>query len=82
MLEKTPYEILNGRKLNMAYFRVFGCKCYILKKGTRLSSLRRNVMKASYLVTPLLARLIECAMKRFMMWNLMKPMVSKRKMRI
>ena len=34
--EKTPYEILNGRKPNIAYFWVFSCKCYILKKGTRL----------------------------------------------
>jgi hypothetical protein len=34
--EKTPYELLNGTKPNIAYFRVFGCKCYILKKGTRL----------------------------------------------
>jgi transposase InsO family protein len=31
-LGKTPYELLNGRKPNIAYFRVFGCKCYILKK--------------------------------------------------
>jgi hypothetical protein len=36
MMEKTPYELLNGRKPNIAYFWVFGCKCYILKKGTRL----------------------------------------------
>jgi hypothetical protein len=36
MKEKIPYDLLNGRKLNIAYFRVFGCKCYILKKGTRL----------------------------------------------
>jgi hypothetical protein len=35
--EKTPYELLNGRKPNIAYFRVFGCKCYILNKGTRLN---------------------------------------------
>ena len=34
--EKTPYELLNGRKPNIAHFRVFGYKCYILKKGTRL----------------------------------------------
>ena len=34
--EKTPYELLNGRNPNIAYFQVFGCKCYILKKGTRL----------------------------------------------
>ena len=34
--EKTPYELLNGRKSNIAYFRVFSCKCYILKKCTIL----------------------------------------------
>jgi hypothetical protein len=42
LLEKTPYEILNGRKLNIAYFQVFGCKCYILKKGTRLSKFEKK----------------------------------------
>jgi transposase InsO family protein len=41
-LEKTPYEILNARKPNIAYFRVFGCKCYILKKGTRLSKFEKK----------------------------------------
>jgi hypothetical protein len=46
------------------------------------------MMKVSYLVTPLLARLIEfeiwlvVLLRKFMMWNLMKPMVPKRKMRI
>jgi transposase InsO family protein len=34
--EKTPYELLNGSNPNIVYFRVFGCKCYILKKDTRL----------------------------------------------
>jgi hypothetical protein len=36
-LSKTPYELLVGRKPNISYFRVFGCKCYILRKETRLS---------------------------------------------
>jgi hypothetical protein len=36
-LKKIPYELLTGRKPNISYFWVFGCKCYILKKGTRLS---------------------------------------------
>ena len=36
-LNKTPYEILTGNKPSIHYFRVFGCKCYILKKGNRLS---------------------------------------------
>ena len=35
--EKTQNELLNDRKLNIIYFWVFGCKCYILKNGTRLS---------------------------------------------
>ena len=42
MLEKTPYELLNGRKPNISYFRVFRCKCYILKKGTRLSKFKKK----------------------------------------
>ena len=42
MMEKTPYELLNGRKPNIAYFRVFGCKCYILKKDTRLSKFEKK----------------------------------------
>ena len=40
--EKTSYELLNGRKPNIAYFRVFGCKCYILKKGARLSKFEKK----------------------------------------
>ena len=27
--KKTPYELWNGRKSNISYFHVFGCKCYI-----------------------------------------------------
>ena len=42
MMEKTPYELLNGIKPNIAYFWVFGCKCYILKKGTRLSKFEKK----------------------------------------
>jgi hypothetical protein len=32
LLEKTPYELLVGRKPNISYFRVFDCKCFIYKK--------------------------------------------------
>jgi hypothetical protein len=41
-LEKTPYEILNDRKPYIEYFWVFGCKCYILKKDTRLSKFEKK----------------------------------------
>nr|GEV36421.1 hypothetical protein [Tanacetum cinerariifolium] len=28
--EKTPYELMNKRKPNIKFFRVFGCRCYLL----------------------------------------------------
>jgi hypothetical protein len=31
-MEKAPYELLVGRKPNVSYFWVFGCKCFIYKK--------------------------------------------------
>jgi hypothetical protein len=88
MKEKTPYELLNGRKPNIAHFWVFDCKCYILKKGTRLRKFEKKCDEGSYLVTALLAKLIEfriwlvVLLRRFMVWNLMKPIVPKRKIRI
>ena len=32
-LEKTPYELLNGRKPNIPYFRVFGCNAIFSRKA-------------------------------------------------
>ena len=31
-LKKTSYELLTGNKPKVSYFRVFGCKCFILNK--------------------------------------------------
>nr|GFA18529.1 retrovirus-related Pol polyprotein from transposon TNT 1-94 [Tanacetum cinerariifolium] len=28
--DKTPYELMNRRKPNIKFFRVFGCRCYLL----------------------------------------------------
>jgi transposase InsO family protein len=42
LLKKTPYELLIGRKPNISYFRVFGCKCYILRKGSQLSKFEKK----------------------------------------
>jgi hypothetical protein len=36
LLMETPYELLIGRKPNIAYFQVFGCKCFIFKKRRHL----------------------------------------------
>ena len=34
-LGKIPYEIITGKKHKVHYFRVFGCKCFILNKKTK-----------------------------------------------
>ena len=33
ILDKTPYELLKGRKPNLSHLRVFACKCFILNNG-------------------------------------------------
>ncbi len=36
LLNKTPYELWFDNKPNIAYFKVFGCTCYILNTGDQL----------------------------------------------
>ena len=33
LINKTPYELLKGRKPNIAHLRIFGCKCYVHNNG-------------------------------------------------
>jgi len=33
IFKKTPYELFEGWKPNISYFRTFGCKCLIHNKG-------------------------------------------------
>ena len=35
-LNKTPYELWKDRKLNVGYFKVFGCNCFILNAKDNL----------------------------------------------
>jgi hypothetical protein len=35
-LNKTPYELWNIRKPNIGYFKVFGCKCFVLNDRDNL----------------------------------------------
>ena len=78
MMEKTPYELLNRRKPNIAYFWVFCCKCYILKKGTKLSKFEKKYDEyflLGYSTTSKAYRVWNLAsgtLEEFMMWNLMK----------
>jgi hypothetical protein len=34
--KKTDYELMHGRTPKVSHFHVFGCKCFILKKGKKL----------------------------------------------
>jgi hypothetical protein len=34
--KKTYYELMHGRTPKVSHFHVFGCKCFILKKGRKL----------------------------------------------
>jgi hypothetical protein len=40
---KTAYELLTGNKLKVDYFRVFGCKCFILNKKAKSSKFAHKV---------------------------------------
>jgi hypothetical protein len=42
-LKKTSYELLTGNKPKVSYFRVFGCKCFILNKGPKTSKFAPKV---------------------------------------
>jgi hypothetical protein len=42
-LNKTLYELLTGNKPKVSYFRVFGCKCFILNKRPKTSKFAPKV---------------------------------------
>nr|GFB72675.1 retrovirus-related Pol polyprotein from transposon TNT 1-94 [Tanacetum cinerariifolium] len=37
---KTPYELMNKRKPNIKFFRVFGCRCYLLNDYEHVGKLK------------------------------------------
>src|SRR3954466_5114237 len=42
------HMILNGNKPNISYFRVFGCKCFYLIKGVRLSKFESKALEGIF----------------------------------
>jgi hypothetical protein len=42
-LKKTSYELLTGYKPKMSYFRLFGCKCFVLNKKPQTSKFAPKV---------------------------------------
>ncbi|GKD78505.1 retrovirus-related pol polyprotein from transposon TNT 1-94, partial [Tanacetum coccineum] len=49
ILEKTPYELLRGRKPTLDYFRVFGSKCFILNTKDYLTKFDPKSYKGVFL---------------------------------
>jgi hypothetical protein len=47
--QKTAYELLIGKKPNVSYFRVFGCKCFILNKKPKSSKFASKVDEGIFL---------------------------------
>ena len=43
IMKKTSYELLTGNKPKVSYFRVFGCKCFILNKKPKTSKFAPKV---------------------------------------
>jgi hypothetical protein len=41
--KKTSYELIAGKKPKVSYFRVLGCKCFILNKRPRTSNFAPKV---------------------------------------
>ncbi|XP_071700064.1 uncharacterized protein [Rutidosis leptorrhynchoides] len=48
-MDKTPYEVLNGRKPTVNHLRVFGCKCFILNKKEYLTKFEPKAYKGVFL---------------------------------
>jgi hypothetical protein len=41
--KKTCYKLMHGRTPKVGHFHVFGCKCFILKKGKKLDKFEASV---------------------------------------
>jgi hypothetical protein len=46
---KTAYELLTGKNPNVSYFRVFGCKCFIVNKKPKSSKFAPKVDEGIFL---------------------------------
>ncbi|GJY35328.1 retrovirus-related pol polyprotein from transposon TNT 1-94 [Tanacetum coccineum] len=40
--EKTPYHIINGQKLSLKFFHIFGSLCYIVRDGENLYKMKEK----------------------------------------
>jgi hypothetical protein len=48
--KKTCYELMHGRTPKVSHFHVFGCKCFILKKGKKLDKFEARSVDGIFFV--------------------------------
>ena len=56
-LDKAPYKLWNDKKPNIAYFKVFGCKCFILNDREHLEKFNAKSNKEFFLNMPQIVKL-------------------------
>jgi hypothetical protein len=69
--KKTYYALMHGRTPKVSHFHVFGCKCFILKKGKEFDKLRLGRSMVFSLVMHLTLEHIVCSiLKLTKSWRL------------
>jgi hypothetical protein len=58
--KKTCYELMHGRTPKVSHFHLFGCKCFILKKGKKLGTFEARSIDVFSLVMHLTLEHIVC----------------------
>jgi hypothetical protein len=67
--KKTCYELMHGRTPKVGHFHVFGCKCFILKKGKKLDKLALS-MVFSLVIHLILEHIVCSILKLTKTWRL------------
>jgi transposase InsO family protein len=69
--KKTCYELTHGHTPKVSHFHVFGCKCFILKKGKKLDKFEARSVDDIFLVMHLTLEHIVCSiLKLTKLWRL------------
>jgi hypothetical protein len=59
--KKTCYELMHGRTPKVSHFHVFGCKCFILKKGKKLDKFEARSVDGIFFGYASHSKSISCA---------------------
>jgi hypothetical protein len=71
--KKICYELMHGRIPKVSHFHVFGCKCFILKKGNKFDKFEARRSMVFSLVMQLILEHIVCSiLKLAKSWRLVR----------